>query len=147
VIRAVLAVALALALVGVTSAGVEEARLARTDGVVEGELRALDRAAASLYEREETTPGPGPRRTVTLTLPAADWDRAGVDELLVGEAGPTPTVSYRLGGGPERRHRLSVPLSVPGEPVRIREPGRHRLVLTLVRRHDRRVVRVRRADV
>lgn len=143
-IRAVLAVAMATALLGVALPGIDHARVRHSDRVVRGEIDALDRAARSLVAADEAAPTVGARRTVTVTLPDDSWGGVAASSLAIrGSAGdPRATVTYRLAGHPQRTVRIDTSLSTPDGPVVLRESGSHRIVLELVRIEGRPVVRV-----
>lgn len=147
-LRAVLAVALAAALVGAALPAVERGRVDAADRLVHGELRAIERGAESLLDADEVGPGAGARRSLTVELPAGSWRAAGVDYVSIRGVRRSPgqgvtTVAYRIDGRPERRVTLAVPLSVGEEPLVLGD-GSHRLVLELTERDGRRVVVVTR---
>ncbi len=146
-IRAVLAVAVATALVGVAMPAIEDARLEASDRLVRGELAAIERAGESLLAADETTPSAGSRRVVTVDLPASTWRSAGVDRLAIhgieqGADTGVAAVTYRLDGR-QRRVTLGVPLHTDDGPL-VLDDGSHRLVLEMAERDGRRVVAIRR---
>lgn len=150
-LRIVLAVALALAILGVALPGVEHARERRSARLVRGEAGAALDAGRSLLDRDEVVPAGvrGARRVVTVSIPQAGWDAAGVDYLALGGSPAsgdpsTGLVAYRIDGHPERRLRTTVPVRASGtDPVVLRSPGDHRLVLALRPGDGERVVVVR----
>lgn len=147
-IRVVLAVALAFALVAVAAPAIDHAAAVRTDERVASDVSSLDRAATSLVASEELPPPnePGPRRIVTVSLPADSPTTAPVDYVAVGATGstledaspPSPreasVVAYRLEGGPERVTSVDAPLrTADGDPLVLRGTGDRTLVLSLER--------------
>ncbi|MFB6165079.1 MAG: hypothetical protein ABEJ31_07960 [Haloarculaceae archaeon] len=163
-LRAVLAVVLAAALVGTATAALDVAGHRQSDRLVDAEVERLVAAARDLQASEAAVAvgRPGARRHVTVHLPGKDLTTACVAYLAIGgdpladDRGDTTaaTVAWKIVGGTRRNRRiagLSVEHAVDGRPTArplvLREPGVHHLVLTLVRRNGRRVVLVsRRAD-
>lgn len=163
VVRVVLAVALATALLGAGLPAVEDARQERTDRRVVAAVDALERAALALLRREDpVSTGPKAGRTVTLGLPRGSLADAPVRSLTIGSTGAgndsapaaaspevgtaTPasrTVTYRVGDQPRTRVDVGVRLYA-AEPL-VLGPGRHRLRLSLVGTVDGARIRVRRA--
>jgi hypothetical protein len=149
VIRAVLAVALAVALFAATLPALDDARADRSATVLRTEAASLERAARSLVTGEDATSGgvPGARRRVRFRVPAATWATAGVAWVRVGgPGGDRNRVTYRVAsdGGEVRTVRLrGLRVRTPGGPVRLREAGEHVLSLSL-RRDGGPVVVVRR---
>lgn len=89
-LRTVLAVALAAALVAAASPALESARTTRTERLTAGELDRIEAVARNLVREESPAAlgDPGPRRTLTVSLP--------------GESPTTAPVAYvALGGRPE----------------------------------------------
>lgn len=147
-IRVVLAVALTVALVGVSAAGIDRAGAVATEESVRGDLAAVERAATSLLETEAVPPGgqPGPRRTVAVALPADSPTTAAVAYVSI-ERGDTGSVAtYRVDGRAERRLRFPVPIVCACEgPLVLEGSGERRLRLTLEREDGDRIVVVERA--
>lgn len=139
-IRVVVTVVIATALLAASLPAVDSARGDRTAAHLDGELATLTDAAASLVDRDDPTPPSvsGARRVVTLTLPTRSWTAAGVDSLTVGcrAACPRPTLGYTLDTGRTRRVAVDLPLVVPDGPLVVRESGTHDLWLTLERDDD-----------
>jgi len=151
VLRVVFAVALAVVLVAAVTPAVEDARQQRSAAAVAEGAATVERAAVSLLETDEHAPGEGPRRGVTVDLPARSPTNAGVEYVSVG--GPPDTsgevqrrgvIVYRVTGGEQRRITLDVPLYAPEGPVVLRGDGERRLRLGVTRVDGRRVVVVRR---
>lgn len=161
-IRLVVGILLATALLGTTVHALGDA--ARDHGNAQAERAAteLTTAAADLRDRETAVPAgeAGARRVVTVRLPADGVATAPVEYLAVGgrpDAGTTarsPAVAWRVAGGHEQtRHVTGVRVvgagrdddSIPTDGVLVLEaPGTHRLVLTLVERDGHETVVVRR---
>lgn len=146
-IRAVLAVVLAVALLSLSLPAIEDARTKRTDQQLATELEQLDRAAADLYEAEvPRTATPGARRTVTIRIPERGVTTAGVTEVRIGGKRPAE-YAYQLPGGPLRTIPASVPvMPAGGDPITLSGSGNHRLVLTLAQRNGTKTVEIRAAE-
>lgn len=153
-LRVVFAAALAVALLAVATPAIDDARRDTSAASARGDLATVERAARSLLVTDERAPGAGPRRSVTVRLPPRSWTASGLAYLSLGgppggsatdRAARRGVAVYRVRGGEPRRLPLDVPLWAP-DPVVLREPGRHRLVLTVERVDGRRVVVVSRAD-
>jgi hypothetical protein len=150
VLRALLAVALAVAVLSVSVPAIDQARTAtasdRAAAAAEGAVRAFHAVATD----EDATRGslPGARRFFTVGLPERSWTVARVEWFAVGGVpdgvdpawararGNGTVVAYRVAGGRPRRHRVSLPgvgVRTPAGPVVFRSAGRHRVVLSLVR--------------
>lgn len=157
-LRAVLAVALSLAILGVAVPGIDRAAERRTADGIRTEVGAVADAGESLLDRDELAPAgsPGARRVVVVALPSRSWHAAGVDYVSFGgppaertgyESVLTGRVAFGLRDGPQRSYQLPVPVRPAGDrPLVLREAGRHRLVLELGRHDGERVVVVERAD-
>jgi hypothetical protein len=145
VIRAVLAVCLAVTLLAIALPAVEDASRDRSARLADAELERLRATLADLAATDDALPAdsPGARRLLTLRVPTPDLTAAPVSYLAVGgvpeadpanEQGATPDrLAYRLRGGPP--HTVSVPVDLrtaDGEPLVFRRPGRHRLRCRLV---------------
>lgn len=127
-LRAVLGVVLAAALLGVVTPALDDARATRTERLAERELDRVASAAVTL-EREEA---PGARRTLTVALPGgsptaaplavvalgglpAEWSANG--PATVADADDRDVFAFRVAGG--RRHVRRV-----GTDLRVRREGR-----------------------
>ncbi|WP_435116826.1 DUF7311 family protein [Halolamina sp. C58] len=137
-IRALLAVSLAAALLAASLPAVESAAADRTAAALDRDVDRLDRAAGSLLVADD----PGARRVLTVTLPADSLVAVGVETFVV-DCDPTCAVGYSLRNGASRTRRLSLPLATPDGAVRFGTPGDHRLRLGLAHGDDGRVVTVR----
>jgi hypothetical protein len=132
VIRAVLAVVLTVALFAAALPAVDEGRAARTAMHLDGVVDRLERAALSLRAHEDPVSGRAPaRRVVRFRLPASSWTAAGATLRVDGDA---DAITYRLAGGRPRRQSIrGIDLRTPNGSLVLRDAGRHRLDLTLVR--------------
>lgn len=162
-LRAVLAVALAVALLAASLPAVDRARRDHADSQVRGQLERLATAARTLAARNDPVPvgNAGATRTVTLRLPARGWRSAGVAYVAIGGVPGNVTtdtpdgdvLAWRLAGGPTRVVRVEDVavhtvadgrVAPDGRPLVVHEPGRHRVELSLVRHRGRPLVLVRR---
>lgn len=152
-IRVVLAVALATALLSASLPAVESARADRTAAGLDADVARLTAAATTLVDRDAPTRRDvaGARRVVAVAVPRPSWTTTAVDSVTVAgqpdgadESTTSATVSYTLQNGRQRRVRLDVPFRTPDGPVVLRSSGTHRLVLSLVRDGDESAVVVRR---
>lgn len=152
-IRAVLAVALAAAILSLSLGAIDDARVANADARIEAGADRLVAAAEALAATDQPVPPgrPGARRVLELSLPARTWSAAGVDAVEVGALPGRPAgrggVAWTVPGGPRRVLRVEgVALrgSTPDGTLVLRRSGTHRLVLALVERDGRRVVVVSR---
>lgn len=148
-LRTVLAVLLASALLAVSLPVVESARVEHAEQRIDASLQRLDAAATDLAaDNDPTPPGrAGAHRQHTLVLPSESWGSAGTGSLTF----PPPTaerfVRYQVAGGQETPAQFSVPVVGPPGGLTLRSGGRQRLVLSLEQRGRRPVVVVSRADV
>jgi len=146
-LRVVVAVALATALLGVSMPAVQTARVDYAHGRMDTELDTLAATATRLQERNDPAPPDvdGARRSVTLHLPDGAWTTADLTYLLIpGPSGDFPrgTVRYRVADGPNRTRSIGASLVGPPGGLRV-DGGRHRLVLEYTRRAGEPVVLVR----
>lgn len=157
-LRTVLAVLLAVALLAVAAPGIEQARADRTAALVEGELTRIAERATGLAAEETGGAAPA-RRTVSLSLPDG-VAAAPVAYVAIGgvpgcgaarDTAHGDVVAYRLEGGEPMVRHLPVDLRVAtdrtvdddDEPLVLR--GDARLRLTLDVRDGVRTVLVERA--
>mgnify|MGYP000117914499 CR=1 FL=1 len=138
-IRAVVAVALAAALLSAALPAVQSAGADRTASALDRDIDRIERAGASLLADDD----PGGRRVLTISVPEGSLVAAGVDSVAV-RCRPGCVVRYVLETGAVRTRRLELPLVTPDGAVRFGTPGDHRLVLGLAEGDDGRVVTVRR---
>ncbi|MFC5367038.1 DUF7311 family protein [Salinirubrum litoreum] len=139
-IRAVLAVCLAVSLLGVALPAVENASSDHSARLADAELTRLRATLTDLAATDDALPAdsPGARRLVTLRIPTPDLTAAPVAYLAVGGVpdsdsrpgtGSTPDrLAYRLDGGQPRTITVPVDLrTADRDPLVFRSPGRHRL--------------------
>lgn len=132
-IRAVVAVALAVALVGVSLPAIQSAGIDHSNQRIASELERVESAARTLAARSSAAPrGVTARRTLRLRLPERTWAQAGTERLSVPPPTGSRRVSWRVTGG-QRRHRRLLGGSLVGPPggLTIREGGTHRIALLL----------------
>lgn len=131
-IRVVVTVLLAVAILAASLPAVEHAAADRSEEQLGAGIDSIDAAALELAKSEEAVPGTeGARRTVEVTLPADGVAAAGVERFAI--SGADRRYAYRVEDRAEREHRGSVPVhTLDGEPLVLRESGTHELVLVLV---------------
>lgn len=133
-IRAVIAVALAVALLGVSLPVVEEAGRTYSDTRVTNQLDRVESAAKALRARSAATrQGVTARRTLSLSLPERTWAHPGLARLSVPGPGDRPAVTWRVEGGPKHSRRL-LGGDVAGPPggLTLREGGTQKVALVLM---------------
>lgn len=160
-IRVVLAVVLATALVGVGMGALERARPERTGRLVDAEVDRLADAAADLQRSEPAVArrSLAARRHLFLDVSDGGFVASPVDYVAIGglPGRPVPgddasgdVVAYRIAGGEPVVRRLPVDLRAAGptgllpddQPLVLRGPAD--LTLSLLRRGGRRLVAVAR---
>lgn len=159
-LRVVVSVVLAAALLGVAQPAIEDARETAAERAVERELVAVERAVTDLRSEAAVPYGqPGARRVVVLDLPERSFGSAGVAYVAIGGLpegdGSGNLLAYEVADRPPNTVRLDVDLRVErsrggvrwladdGNPLVLRTGGRHRLAFVPVRHDGRRVVVVR----
>lgn len=161
-LRAVLAVGLAVALLAASLPPIDRARRDTADANVRSQLERLATAARELAADNDPVPvgSAGARRVVTITVPDRGWGAAEVAHVAIGGVtGNTTTdprgsdvLAWRLTGGPRRSLRVEgVDLFAvadgrvtPDAQALVLRGGRHVLELALVRHRGRSVVLVER---
>lgn len=166
-LRVVVGVAIALALLAASQPALDSARQTRADRAAARELARLQRAIDSLQTEAAPPQGEtreaGARRVVTIDLPTRSVTSARVDYVAIGAVpgeslpeGSGDVLAYRIGGGPPVVRRIDSDLRVERAsgsarwlaaddvPLVDRGGGRHRIALSLVEEGDHRVVVVRR---
>jgi hypothetical protein len=141
VIRVVVTILLAAALLAAALPAVEDAAADRSERQLRAEIRDVDAAATDLLRSEEAVPGTaGARRTVAVTIPSPGIGAGDVEQLRI--SGTDRRYSFRVDGRDSREITGTVPVhTLDGEPLVLREPGTHEFVLALVQvEGDRRVV-------
>lgn len=136
-IRAVLAVLLAVALLSVSLTAIDDVARERTAAQMDRAVERIDGATTQLLGED---PGPtarlAPRRLVTLSLSTRSLTTARVERIAIDagtDADDTVRIRYSVAGRPSTDHRLTAPIATPGGPVVLRGSGDRTLVLRLVR--------------
>lgn len=153
-IRLVLAVVLATALVGATLPALEDARATNSERAVRSDLVRVERAVAELRAENAVAPGePGARRVLSVTLPSESQTSARVPYVEFGSGSRgTGVLAYALAGGARREIRLSTDLRTDtgdagdGDPLVLRRAGTYRVALEPVRIGGERSILVRLVD-
>lgn len=157
-IRTVIVVALAAALLAASLPAIDLARVQRSDAEIRDELDGLLGEARTLAATSDavSTDGDPARRTVTLRFPTAGFASAGTERVRItaprpggspaGTSSTAPTLSWRVDGGANRSLLPDgVPIRRPaGDPLVIETGGRYEIVLSLVERGGDRAVVVER---
>lgn len=136
-IRYVLALALAVTVLGMSTAALDRGAAMRGEQAVESEVTRLEDAAVELYEEEDPDPASGgPKRIVKLDLPEDGLTVDATDTLVVEQRGDyeASVVTYRVDDRPERSEQIAVPISAAdgGSLDLSGRTGTQRLVLRLV---------------
>lgn len=163
-LRVVLAVVLAAAILGATLPALDSARQTRADRLAATEIDEIATTAKSLVEEEDAVRPDvaGARRTLSVSAPDASPTRAAVAYVSIGgvpgsgpptdaatDGGDSDVLAYRLANGEPRVRRVGVDLRVvqngrvlgDDRPLVIRGDDR-RLSLRLVRLDGRTTVLV-----
>lgn len=153
-LRVVVAVALAAALLGASMPAVDTARVDHAEAKMAAEVDRLAAAAERLRERNDPSPPgvPGARTEVRLHLPGSSWGTASLDYLSIpgavadsGGANYTE-ITWRVEGGRRTTRKLSTPLVGSGGGLRLEGDGSRRVVLELTRRDGEPAVLARRLE-
>lgn len=130
-IRVLLAVALAVALLAASLPAIEHAGEERSDAFTRAAVEDLDAAVTDLARSEEAVAGAaGARRVVTVELPRPAFATAELRHLTISAT--NRSYSYRVAGRTRRTVRGTVPVyTTDGRPLEL-AAGPHRLVLRLV---------------
>lgn len=148
-IRLVLAVVLAAAILGVSLPAIDDARGDRTAARLDRTVDHFDDAALALLDNDPARDrAHAAGRTIRIHLPDRSWTAVRVESVRIDgmDTDRPAVVSYTLSGRPPMRHRIDAPIETPG-PIVLREPGLHRLRADLLLRHGSPVVIVRRVSV
>jgi hypothetical protein len=153
VLRYVLAVVVATAILAVSLPALDAARIDRSEAAVDAELDSVvDRVERFVAEETAVPPDvAGARTVVTLNLPVRSWSAAGVDHVTLGRSSSGHArFAWSVAGG--RRHTRRVPdirlaLAADAQTIVFSSGGRHRLRLRLVRYDGEPVVVASRPDV
>jgi hypothetical protein len=132
VIRVVLAVLLAVALLAAAIPAMEEGRVRRTATHLDTVTDRIERAVRSLQSHEDPVrEGVAARRIVRFRLPAGSWTAAGGTLHVDGAA---DRIGYRVDGHDPRWTAVrGADLRTPGGTIAVEGSGRHRLTVSLVR--------------
>lgn len=154
-LRVVVAVVLAAALLGVAQPAIEDGRETAAQRAVERELIAVERAITTLETQAAVPYGQsGARQVVELDLPERSFGSAGIEYVAIGgvpgEGGGSNLLAYRVTDRPPDTVRLDADLRIEhsrgerswlvDEPLVLRTGGRHRLTFEPVRYDGQRVV-------
>lgn len=153
-LRVVVAIALAAALLGASMPAVDTARIDHAEARMAAEVDGLAATAERLQERNDPAPPgvPGARREVRLHLPGPSWGSASLDYLSIpgavtGSRGANYTeVTWRVEGGRRTTRKLPVRLVGPGDGLTVEGGGSRQVVLELTRRDEGPAVLVRRPE-
>lgn len=152
-IRYVLIVILAVAILGLSFVALDHVANTNSHDQVEADAAAVDQAATELFDEEEVPPEgqPPPRRIVSLSLPGDTLTTQPIDTFEIERVGSdSSVVRYRIDGGGERQRAIDAPLTHadPNEedPLVIDGGGQVDLVLTLELDADDQPVVVARVD-
>lgn len=143
-IRYVLVVVLATAIVGMAVPAAEQVATTRGEQAMRADIAEVGSVAESLSEHEPAVDGRGSRRIVAVEMHDRGPLRAEPARLTFERAGDRTRVTYRVEGGVEKKQFIDVPIRhVDGGPVTgARWDGTIRLVLRLTVEDGERVVTV-----
>jgi len=132
VIRVVVTILIAGALLAVAFPVIDHEAADRSDAEARAAIQSIDDAATDLARTEEAVPGEvGARRSVTVDLPERGIASSAVEHLTISPDGYA--YSYQVAGRSPRTVRGRTPVhTLDGEPLALRGDGRHELVLALV---------------
>lgn len=134
-IRYVLAVAVAVTLVGLGAVSIDQAGTERAERQAEQAIEDIETAASELLENENPHPvtEQPPRRSVTVTLPEDGFASTSLETFTLDSKDERTIVRYRADGSTERTKRLEMRLTTPQEDTLTLggETGPVRLRLTL----------------
>lgn len=138
-IRAVLAVVLAVALVSIASPALQDARYERTAAGVADTATRLDRAATLLAtEADPPVAGvAGARRVITVRVPAGSITSVPITRLTIDGTDPPGAggvVIAELSGHRSISRPISTDLRTPNGAIVLGTAGAHDLRLTLIAR-------------
>ncbi|WP_222917454.1 hypothetical protein [Natrinema sp. SYSU A 869] len=136
-IRYVVAVVLTIALIALAVPAIERGASMNSQRQVETSIAAIDDAATSLTETEETPPDdhPAPRRVVDVTLPQRSLTTESVDHFEITPRESYSSVRYVLADGTTREAAIGERIvwndPAATESVELGGVGTTRLALTL----------------
>lgn len=135
-IRVVLAVVLAIALVGVAVPALEYGAGVNSEQQVGSEVAKIGNAATSLVENEELPPPgqSGAQRVVSVSLPGDSRTTRPVEHLEIERHGNRSVATYRVEGRSEQVAHIDAPIvNGTNDTVELGGSGTRDLVLTLER--------------
>ena len=115
-IRYVLAISLAVTVVGMTATALDQAAAANAERSIETEIATVEEAATELLEHETPTPSTaGPQRTVEIDIPEASYTVAGTEQFVFEPvpAADATRVRYSVESRAEKQRTLDVLLRHP----------------------------------
>ncbi|MEF8936311.1 DUF7311 family protein [Halobacteriaceae archaeon SHR40] len=115
-IRYVLAISLAVTVLGMTATALDQAAAANAERSIEAEIATVEAAATELLEDETPTPSAaGPQRTVEIDIPEASDTVAGTEQFVFepATAADATRVRYRVGNRAEKQRTLDFLLRHP----------------------------------
>lgn len=147
-IRAVLAVLLAAALLSISLPAVDAAGEERTIARMDRAVEEVDTSATGLLAEDlGPTARLGPRRVIDVRLPDRSLTTVEVERFAIDGMEDSPVrISYRLADRRPTHYRSTAPIATPDGPVVLRSTGEHTVVLRLVRRGGEPTVLVDRRD-
>jgi hypothetical protein len=119
VLRLVLGVALAVALVAAATPALDDARATRTERLTERELDRVAAAATTLASED----APGARRTLTVSLPGRSPTAAPLDVVAVGGVPENESAQGRSVRTVDSAERDVLVFQVAGAPRQVRRVG------------------------
>lgn len=149
-IRTILTVTLAVAILAAALPAIEDAQRQRTETTLAGDLQGVRAAAAALATSEDaiSPPAPGARRVVTVHIPERGVAAAAVDRVRIGP----DRLTYRIVEGSSGTVRFPSDVRIVVHPYGDREvltltrPGRHRLCLSLRYTNATRTIHIERLE-
>lgn len=147
-LRVVVAVVLALALLGAVLPVLDTLRVDTGHATVRAVVDRVGDAAVTLRARNDARPGPGgARRLLSLSLPRRSWGSRGLAWLAVRPTNASATrVSWRIRGGGTRHRTLPAGVVPAGDGFRLGGARDLAVRLVLTREAGRRIVRIERVS-
>mgnify|MGYP000438608642 CR=1 FL=1 len=118
-LRLVLAVALAVALVAAATPALDDARATRTERLAERELDRIEAAATTLASED----APGARRTLAVSLPDRSPTTAALDVVAIGGVPDEESVQGQSVRANDSAERDVMAFRVAGAPRHVRRVG------------------------
>lgn len=149
-IRTVLTVTLAVAILAAAAPAIEDAQVQRTETTLASDLQSVRAAATALTASEDAIepPAPGARRVVTVDLPRRDFSAAAVESVHIDTEG----LSYQIVEGPsdtiafDTNAHITVHPRDDHEAITLTAAGRHRLSLSLRYVNTTRTIHIKRLE-